>query len=295
MKKIFTIVGLVAVSVSLVPIAHAQTNSTLVMPVESSSSPEVLVIAPTTSIARLQLGTGAMIQFVDLRDGHVGVAERAPRNQPFVSTAMVREWNATPLEIFMALAPSSYDIPRALTADHNARFGSDVSRPRLLSPPRTTLNLDDPGVEDFDCNAEGTNFYFGWLDTFENVTDHVSAGVGHNLFDKYTFYPGGHYNDDGSISPGYNQVTYLGACNGDDDTPLTVEVHRRMKYLSPPNVMYIWTEITEVLLSDNEKYTFYSDLPASYRIRLKPPMDDLVDHFGVGVAYTKAPPLGIEF
>jgi hypothetical protein len=124
------------------------------------------------------------------------------------------------------------------------------------------------------------------------VTDVADAAHIHFFsLTQWDFYPGYH------VYKGINtnQVTYLGACNGDSDTPLTVEVHRRFQIVTPPTVTYTWVEVAGAGLGLNQKYTFYSGVPASYRGRLRGPgIADPVDHLSVGIAYTKSPPLGIE-
>lgn len=201
---------------------------------------------------------------------------------------------ATPLEIFIALAPGATP-PAALVADHDAGASSGgAAAPRTLTvDPGVLHGIGDPGIDDYDCDSFGEVFYDDWLDTFDDVTDVAQAGAMHFFsLTQWDFYPGYH------VYKGINtnQVTYLGACNGDSDTPLTVEVHRRFKIVTPPTVTYTWVEVAGAGLGLNQKYTFYSGVPASYRGRLRGPgIADPVDHLSVGVAYTKSPPLGIAF
>ena len=279
-----TLLVLLLVNTAGLSTGHAQSSSSDIMPAEIGSGGTALSGAARI-IASLQLTNRRVIEFVDLQDGHVGVAERGPMNRRSASIALATAWNATPLEIFMALAPRGSVAPRALKGDHDdyvARTGRDPS-PRSL-----VFALDDPGIEDFPCDPTGANFYFEWFDTFENVTDYVFAGYGHSLNVQYTFYPGKHVYE-GTNS---NDVTYLGACNGDDVTPMTLVVHRRVKIVTPPAVSYSWVEIGEVVLGYDQKYTFYSNLPANYRGRIRAlGMGEEIDHFSLGVAYTKSPGL----
>ena len=54
-------------------------------------------------------------------------------------------------------------------------------------------------------------------------------------------------------------------------------------------------EISEANLDIDEMYVFYSNLPASYRARVKSPMDEIVEHYTIAVAYTKTPGLSTGF
>ena len=148
------------------------------------------------------------------------------------------------------------------------------------------------GVSDLVC-AEQDTFYWAWLDAFEGVTDHVLAGEGHQLSGKFTFYPGKHVYEGTNT----NDTTYLGACNDHSFAPevLTMEVHRRIKTVDAGVTSYTWVEIHQAELNIDEMYVFYSYFPANYRGRVKSPMDAIVEHYTVAVAYTKTPGLTTAF
>ena len=74
-----------------------------------------------------------------------------------------------------------------------------------------------------------------------------------------------------------------------------MEVHRRIKTVQAGVTSYTWFEISEANLNIDEMYVFYSNLPASYRARVKSPMDEIVEHYTIAVAYTKTPGLSIGF
>ena len=57
---------------------------------------------------------------------------------------------------------------------------------------------------------------------------------------------------------------------------------------------YTWFGMSEANLNIDEMYVFYSNFPASYRARVKSPMDGIVEHYTI-VAYTKTPGLSIGF
>jgi hypothetical protein len=167
----------------------------------------VVIDTGDRSIARLRLASGNIVDFVDVLDGHVGVGEKAKRGQHLASTYLASAWTATPLEIFLALAPSGSAVPQALRTDHEdfaARLGGSPV-PRDLT---AYLTQQGNGVSDLVCSSQDT-FYWAWLDAFEGITDHVLAAEGHQLSGHYTFYPGKHIYEGTNT----NDTTYLGACN----------------------------------------------------------------------------------
>ncbi len=259
------------------------------MPIERTAG--VVVDPGTRSIARLRLANGNVVDFVDLLDGHVGVGEKAKRGQRLASAYLASAWDATPLEIFLAVAPRGSAVPQALGTDHQdftARSGRSAV-PRDLT---AHLTQQGNGVSDLVCSTQDT-FYWAWLDAFEGIADHVLAAEGHQLSGQYTFYPGKHIYKGTNT----NDITYLGACNDHSFEPevLTMEVHRRIKTVDAGVTTYTWYEISEVNLDIDEMYVFYSNLPASYRARVKSPTDDIVEHYTIAVAYTKTPYLTSGF
>lgn len=273
-------------------IGYAQPRSSTLMPGVAGETPELILRGAASVIARLRLEGGGFVVFLDLGGGHVGVGERTGPRRRSVSLAAAVLWDATPLEIFLALAPDTA-VPRVLRDNHDAymtQSGHGAGPPRSFGTAVAALGLGEGGLGDFDCDGFGSNFYHGWLNTFENVTDHAHAAFAHHhSYPLYTFYPGGHI----YYGTNTNQVTYLGACNGDFDTPFTLDIQRRIKYPTPPTTTTIWAEVTTETIMNDQKYTFYSNLPGSYRGQLK--TTEPVDHMGWGVAYTKSPGLASLF
>ena len=230
------------------------------------------------------------MDFLDAGDGRVAVAERTARHRRFVAATMSQTWNATPLELFLALAPRGTRAPEALIRDHEAylrQSGASPAPARDLTAQIALLDLDDPGIDTFNCDPFGENWYEIWHDTFDGMVDTVKTAHVHQFAvdPHYRFYPGGYYNANGTITPGYNRVTYLGACNGDETDPLTMEVQRRIAYHTPQGTTYAWAPVVEVSLDYNQKFTFHSNIPASYRGRLS--SDEVVGHLSFAVAYSK--------
>jgi hypothetical protein len=263
---------------------RGQTRAQDLMPTERTSGG---VIEPAVrSIATLRLANGNTVDFLDLLDGHVGVGEKGKRGQWLASTYLASAWAATPLEIFLALAPRGSAVPQALRTDHEA-FAARSGRsraPRDLTAHLTQQGGNGPGG--LACGSQDT-FYWAWLDAFEGVTDYVFAAEGHALLGHWTFYPGKHIYEGTNT----NDITYMGACNDHSFNPelLTMEVRRRIKTVTNGVTSYSWPVIAGTDLYIDEMYVFHSNLPASYRARVSSPEGQIVEHYTVAVAYTKTP------
>jgi hypothetical protein len=278
-----------SLAIAAAPDTFGQTRADELMPVDKTAG--VVIDPGTRSLARLRLANGNVVEFLDLLDGHVGVGEKARRGQRLMSTYLASAWSATPLEIFLALAPQGSAVPQQLRTDHED-FAARSGRSRASRDLTVYLAQQGGGVSDLVCSSQDT-FYWAWLDAFEGVTDYVFPGVGHQLSGTYNFYPGKHIYEGTNL----NDITYLGACNDHSFEPemLRMEVLRRIKTVNAGVTSYTWYEISEVDLNIDEMYVFYSNLPASYRGRVKSPMDGVVEHYTVAVAYTKTPGLTAGF
>jgi hypothetical protein len=261
---------------------RAQTRAGELMPTEKTAG--VVIDPGTRSIARLRLANGNFVDFIDLLDGHVGVGEKAKRGQRLAATYLASAWAATPLEIFLALAPQGSAVPRALQADHE----DFAARSNLNPTPRDLTGhlTQGGGVSELVCSSQDT-FYFAWFDAFADVTKYVFAEMRHQLSGQWVFYPGKHIYEGTNL----NDTTYMGACNDHSFEPetLTMEVMLRIKTTHNGVTSYDWHEIAQAALDINEMYVFSSHLPAAYKARVKSPPDGIVEHFTVAVAYDKSP------
>ena len=137
--------------------------------------------------------------------------------------------------------------------------------------------LADPGYDSYECNHFGYDWVEDWKAAFVGITKYRAAAYAHNYAPPYTFYPG---------APVYygtntNSITYLGACNGDSQDDLIMEVHRR--------ISGTWVKIYQATIESYEKYTFYSPIPAAYRGRTYGADGSVVEHYGMGAAWTLSP------
>jgi hypothetical protein len=94
-------------------------------------------ISPGRVIATAQLDGGYQFEFVDdTAAGTVGVGEIAPARYRSVLGELTDRQGATPLEVFLAVAPPGTTAPRRLVDDHAAavrRTGRTNTAPRTLS------------------------------------------------------------------------------------------------------------------------------------------------------------------
>ena len=150
--------------------------------------------------------------------------------------------------------------------------------PRFAGPSAGGKSpLADPGYDYYACDSFGTEWVADWKAAFVGITKYRAALYPHNYSPPLTFYPG---------APVYygtntNSITYLGACNGDSQDDLIMEVHRR--------ISGTWTKIYEATIGSYEKYTFYSPIPAAYRGRTYGAGGSVIEHYGIGAAWTLSP------
>ena len=233
------------------------------------------------ALATIDLASGAAVIFLDLGDGGVGIAERAPRRARFVALPMVERLDATPLEVYLALAPRGDAAPDVLLRDHRARVaraGAPGRAPRTLAPAQAVAaDVSDPGWGTHACASAGT-WIPEWQDAFAGITTYREATFRHWVAGTFTFYPGaGVYRGTNT-----NAKTYLGACARDDDDALGFAVDRRIDGA--------WVTVFSTLVGNEMKYTFYSGTAAAYRGRVYPGQGaPSIFAVGVGAAWTVSP------
>lgn len=254
-----------------------------------------IVKASSGALTALMLENGTKLEFIDAGDGYVGIAEYAPAKASLVTNKLVAGWNATPLEIYILLAPEGNSIPEALVTDHNlqrARNREQGSQPRNLGiEPKTLFSLESSRLEDDWC-VPFNGWTNDWKTAYEGITDNYPASYVHNYPNALYIYPGYPV----YAGTGTNRLTYLGACNGDDKNNLAIEIHR-WSYIktvfnpfpAPPTVVWGWVKIEDESIVYETKYVFYSAHPVGrYRARLESETATPVAHFGFGAAWSKS-------
>jgi hypothetical protein len=137
--------------------------------------------------------------------------------------------------------------------------------------------LPDPGHGSHSCEPTGVEWYNDWKAAFVGITKYREAAYRHFKPGPYFFYPGAAaYHGTNT-----NSKTYLGACNGDHEVELRLEIHRWVDEK--------WKRILLVGLESGAKYTFYSGVPARYRGKAYGRDGETVEHYGVGAAWTLSP------
>lgn len=151
--------------------------------------------------------------------------------------------------------------------------------PATFDGGATVASMATPGTEPYACDAFGWDWIDDWKDAFLGLTKYREATYLHQRQGAFTFYPGA------AVYHGTNtnSKTYLGACNGDSADDLTVTIQRRISGQ--------WVTIATVAVGGYEKFTFYSGLWASYRGKAQGADGSVVEHYGVGAAWTPSPGL----
>lgn len=122
-----------------------------------------------STLAVLDAPGGAKLEFRQLDDGTLVVSELVPVGAPSPMDALMTAQGATPLELFLAVAPAGSAIPAALEDAHItwARSRKLDTAPRALSfaPPIGTAAIDGKYVWDYlaDCDEPDDR---GWFDSF---------------------------------------------------------------------------------------------------------------------------------
>jgi hypothetical protein len=231
-------------------------------------------------IVSLNSASGSTVDFIDLLDGHAGVGESASWNQMAILPQAV-SFKATPLEIYLAIAPRGSAAPALLYADH----AETVARTHRDPAPRDLTTQLAQGGPSHSCLNPAT-WAADWIDWFSGVTQYRFSDWFHwqpTAPQERWFYPGKHIYDGTNT----NDISYLGVCHqmGSAPWPLEVQIHRRKKVVQSGVTSFTWVEIASANLNDGAAYTFYSNLPASYRgyVETLPYTND----YALGVAYTK--------
>jgi hypothetical protein len=236
--------------------------------------------AAAAAVAAIDLPSGTRVTFFDLGNAEVGIGERTTRRAAAVALELTRKFNATPLEIYLALRHPSSPIPELLLRNHALRTGGSAA-PRTLRAPGGVVaggpgGPGAPGTQDYPCDPFG--FWINdWKSSFEGVTKYREALYLHQQQASFTFYPGALV----FSGQGGNRVTYLGACNGDLVNLLRLKVDQRINGQ--------WQTIHIEEIAGATKYTFHSLVPGSFRGTTEP-VNQLVEHSGVGAAWSVALP-----
>ena len=196
-----------------------------------------------------------------------------------MSLSMIEGQKASPLEVYLALRPVEADVPERLVRDHErVAMARSAPAPRLLATPAAARSpLTNPGHGSYTCDHFGTQWVADWKAAFAGVTKYREATYNHNYSSPYKFYPGA------AVFHGTNtnSKTYLGACNGDEDHELRLEIHRW--------IGGSWQWFLTAGIAAGSKYTFYSGIPAGYRGKAYGMGGETVEHYGVGAAWTMTP------
>jgi hypothetical protein len=236
---------------------------------------------PPPPIATFNLATGSVVQFLDLGEGRAGVAEHAAPPAPLVTDLLVKEWDATPLEIFLAIAPSG-NAPELLRRDHAATTSTPPRRLRIPAAHGVPIDI-------FNCDPP-ENFEYDWHDTYDGVMQVVVAESYYDFgWTEFDWWPGlAAYKGTND-----NLATHFGLCNGDEDASFSVRVDRRIKYFVDGVQHTAWAHKVTATFGYKGRFTFHTNMPGIFRMRLFDPTSTPISQLAAGAAYNKAPPIGI--
>jgi hypothetical protein len=146
--------------------------------------------AESNILREVHVSATKRILFIDSGDGNVAVAEISRMGEAPIVNTMIRQKSATPLEIFMATARDSEDIPELLIENHRqlaAIQGREDLEPRRHEAPPSMLQTmawdQDSGVTSCDEDGwEGPSGIWGdpedsWDNIFHNATSEWNANV----------------------------------------------------------------------------------------------------------------------
>jgi hypothetical protein len=144
------------------------TDAGLDAPQETAGTLDSARVAAFTSLGVLSAPGGGEVEFRELEDGTIIVAERVRTGQISPMDALMTAQNATPLELYMALAPGDRPAPMALERAHAtyavANRASAQPRHLGLQPAFTTQSGGTYSwkyAADCDLADDG-----GWFDHF---------------------------------------------------------------------------------------------------------------------------------
>lgn len=178
---------------------------------------------------------------------------------------LVEGSHATPLEVFLALAPADEAVPPALLVDH-ARVAGDAS-PRALTPPA----------------AEAVESLFDWCNSASWVAWHAGATAGYDHRSAQYNATAGNINFTGYITDQW--MRRFDVCAGVTITGTTLPVYVDRK----TDAAAVYTNlITEQLLALQHFYYTSANGPYNdWRVRVVRPGDGMnTRHYGVGGAWT---------
>ncbi len=134
--------------------------------------------AAAAAVATIDLPSGSRVTFFDLRNGEVGIGERTQRRVAAVALELTRQFNATPLEIYLALRHPSSPIPELLRRNHALLAGGSAAPRTLLAPGGAVAGGPGgpgaPGTQGYPCDPFGY-WINDWKSSFEGITKYREA------------------------------------------------------------------------------------------------------------------------
>ncbi|PCC69216.1 hypothetical protein SAMN02745121_05861 [Nannocystis exedens] len=269
---------------------------------EMADEPTSGALASGAVLDTVELADGSILHFIDVGDGDIGLLEGRDPAQPSWMARMIRDEEATPLELYLA-ADGKNDAARERLAAHHHRLVE--TGPRAFkapsAPAASVYDLELDGYHDGHSICNAIDWPVAWANDLNPVSEVHGADfrVQEEDNDYVTFYPG----------TAYNTEIWLGVCAADQGTftppnTCTSNAYDDRNFYVDKLVSGSWTSVLTVKIEAKvwgtacgagyakSAYTFYS-APlggARFRGRLHPFWSGICpscygESFGWGVAY----------
>lgn len=156
-------------------------------PAEGSEGVGAATSAQIAVIAKLPVGnTGATVTIQAIDDEEIGMLEDMPVGMPSVLDRLVGEQQATPLEVFSAIAPKGASVPTVLrrAQEKSARAARVLTLPELGNPGNVSTSSywsHNVGAAECTLDSDGevfSSFYetLGWDYHWYNIHSAYKSG-----------------------------------------------------------------------------------------------------------------------
>ncbi|MEZ4448988.1 MAG: alpha-2-macroglobulin family protein [Nannocystaceae bacterium] len=226
------------------------------------------------ALASVALADGTTIHFIELDDGEIALLEARDPANPSTIQEMIREHDATPLEIYLASDGDDVDVIARLE-EHHRTIRSTDRRPLTLPPmiPRSAHSLELNGFHDIHLYCDQISWPTVWANDLNPVSQVHASGfrTQEQDNDNVTFYPGGDY----------NTKTWLGVCAADYGPGCSSNAYDDRIFSVERLVSGAWSNVLTVMVDakvwgtgcnagyEKSAYTFYSFNVSGARFRGK--------------------------
>ena len=193
---------------TLVGVAATGCAQAVEAPVEGGEGIGTSKTAQSAVIAKIAVGsTGATVTIHAVDDEEIGMLEDMPLGAPSVLDRLVGEQQATPLEVFSALAPKGASVPQLLrrAQERSAKAARVLTLPELANPGSvSTPSYWNHNVSAAECTLDSDGEAFSSF--------YQSLGWDYHWYNIHPAYKSGGYVGSGTTP--YTTTYRAHACNG---------------------------------------------------------------------------------